>query len=119
MKKSKKVILITIIILLDLLIIYFAFEIGKNIAERKIINSNEAKCLFDYSPDNNIIISKEQAICLINNNEVVKFHGIGSPFYYPDVIRLEMKSGKIIVVNGNVSELTSEFTMLGAHAPSK
>jgi len=118
MKKNIKIFLIVLFILIDLILIYSAFIIGKNINNKETITINEANCLFNKYEEK-ISISEEQAVCLINNNEVPKFHGIGSPFYPPEVIRLEMESGKILIVEGNVTEMTRRFIELGASASSK
>ena len=115
--KTKTILLIVVFILLDLAIIYSAFLLGKHISP---ITNNEANCLLNKNPENNIIVSKEQAICLVNEKEVITFYGVGNPVYAPDnFVRLELKSGKLVLLEGDTVLLSKELENLGVRGVSK
>ncbi len=80
------------------------------------LTKSELNCLIEGSIEENIIITKNQAMCLANRGEVTSFYGIGNPFYAPDeFVRLKLESKKIIFVKDNSSEFQDELeTLWGA-----
>ena len=85
-----------------------------------LITRNEEQCFVEKNINNEIVASKDQAICLAESGEATYFHGIGSPFYAPDgFVRIILKSKKIILVENNSSEFQQQLETLGVARISK
>ena len=106
-----------------IILFVFAFYLWRIYEKSKEFSIEERACILGSKTYNNTlggfevtldVVSREQAICLINGERVLGFHNYGSPFYVPDgFIKLDLISGKSVLLGGNVKNLTMEFNDLG------
>lgn len=101
--------------------ILISFAVGYILGNNQnTLTISELDCLIEGSIDENIILTKNQAMCLANKGEVTSFYGIGNPFYAPDeFVRLRLESKKMILIKDNSSEFQNELESLGIRRISK
>lgn len=100
-----------ILIILNIIIIYLAFLIGKN---QTILTNSQISCLTEGVSSDQIFVSQEQAMCLAKKGEIEKICGSGCPLFREpaDSAILSLKSNKSVLLKNNI-EFENQARNLG------